>query len=112
MHQAVRSRSTFLTCLLSMFLLLMQSETLRHALELVGAQLQRSDHAVVERPVGDTCLECGLLAGGANAVTSPGSTFAAVKLQADAIAELRGRLAVPGLHHYLTRAPPSFFQHT
>lgn len=112
MHDYVRPHTAFLTCLLSVFLLLMQSEALRHALEHIGAQLQRSDHGVVERPVGETCFECGLLAGSANAITSAASTFAAVTLQADAIAQLLGRIAVPGLLHYLSRAPPSFLQHT
>ena len=100
-----------LTCLLAVFLLLMQTETLRHALEHVGAQLQRIDHGVLERSAADSCIECGLLAGGANAAVSVAPGFSAAKLEADAIAALCGRLAVPALRYYSSRAPPAFLQH-
>ena len=59
-----------LTCLLSVFLLLMQHETLRHALDHLGAQLERIDHSMLEQPTGDTCAECGLLAAGAGSIPS------------------------------------------
>jgi len=100
-----------LTCLLSVFLLLMQHETVRHALDHVGAQLQRLEHSALEQPTGDTCLECSLLAGGTNALASTLPALLPVKARTDAIARLRGRIAVASLPSYRSRAPPTLLRH-
>jgi hypothetical protein len=99
-----------LTCLLSLFLLLMQHETLRHALDHVGAQLERTEHSMLEQPTGDSCAECGLLAAGAgsipsalpHAVVDPASWVAIVH-RSESIA------AVPP-SYYRSRAPPFVLQ--
>jgi hypothetical protein len=101
----------FLTCLLSVLLLLMQHEALRHALDHIGAQLQRIEHSVLERPTGSTCTECELIAAGAGSIpaTSPASVAVApvwvpVTTPVEAFAAV-----APS--YYQSRAPPLPFQH-
>jgi len=101
-----------LTCLLSIFLLLMQHETLRHALDHVGAQLQRIEHSALERPTGDTCAECGLLAGGSNSVTAalPAPVAPAPAWLAISVSVETPPAVIPS--YYRSRAPPVSLQHT
>lgn len=100
-----------LTCLLSVFLLLMQHEGLRHALDHLGAQLQRIEHSALERPTGDTCAECGLLAGGAGSIpaTHPVSFAQAAPWVAVAAPFVTVAAAAPS--YYQSRAPPVVLQH-
>ena len=100
-----------LTCLLSLFLLLMQHESLRHALDHAGAQLQRIEHSVLERATGDTCVECELLASGA--ASSPAAALPPraadpvyVPISAPATPP-----AVAAFSFYRSRAPPPVLQH-
>lgn len=100
-----------LTCLLSAFLLLMQHENLRHALDHVGAQLERIEHSMLERPTGDNCAECGLLAGGASSIASaPPSTFALTPAWVAVMASHESRAATAP-SYYRSRAPPHSLQH-
>ena len=64
MHRAGPAHRIILTALLSVLLLFLQQESVRHALDHIGAQIERSKHSALERPTGDVCLECELLAGG------------------------------------------------
>jgi hypothetical protein len=100
-----------LTCLLSVFLLLMQHETLRHALDHVGAQLQRIDHSALERPTGDTCAECALLAAAAGSIPSalPPTLIDAVPWIA--IGARFATVAAVAPAYYRSRAPPVVLQH-
>src|SRR3954463_8439083 len=100
----------FLTCLLSVFLLLMQHETLRHALDHVGAQLERIDHSMLEQPTGDSCAECGLLAAGAGAIPS---ALPHAGVDADpwiAVVDRFATVAVAAPSYYRSRAPPFVLQ--
>ena len=99
-----------LTCLLSVFLLLMQHETLRHALDHVGAQLERIDQSVFEQPTGDTCAECGLLAAGAGSIPS---ALPHAAVDADpwiAIVTRFATVAAAVPSYYRSRAPPLILQ--
>lgn len=99
-----------LTALLSLFLLFLQQENVRHALDHLGAQIERSKHSALELPTGDVCLECELLAAGTSAPpASPPFGFAdppawlpVVVVPADAVA------APPSF--YQSRAPPHLLQ--
>jgi hypothetical protein len=100
----------FLTCLLSAFLLLMQHETLRHALDHVGAQLERIDQSVLEQPTGDTCAECALLAAGTGSIPS---ALPHAAVDADpwiAIANRFAPVAAAAPSYYRSRAPPLVLQ--
>ena len=109
----IRMQRRILTCVLSVFLLLMQHETLRHALDHAGAQLQRLEHSALERPTGDTCPECGLLASGANAIAAAlPPLLPDLTTHAAALAPLRGRITVAGFPLYRSRAPPPVLRHT
>jgi len=95
-----------LTGLLSFFLLFMQQESVRHALEHIGAEFQRSKHSAIERPTSDSCVECELLAAGAS--SAPGSapaSFGHGPASAVIIAPV-ARSAVAAPSYYLSRAPP------
>ena len=99
-----------LTCLLSVFLLLMQHEALRHTLDHVGAQLDRIDHSMLERPTGDTCAECGLLAGTSASIPSVPSHAAVAADRWVAIAEQCASLTTDAPSYYRSRAPPFVLQ--
>ena len=99
-----------LTGVLSFFLLFMQQESVRHALEHIGAELARHEHSALELPTGDTCAECGLLAAGAGAMPA-----AAITQAVDAGAWLApsapaSQVAAPAPSHYRSRAPPRILQ--
>jgi hypothetical protein len=99
-----------LTFVLSLLLLFMQQETARHALDHVGAQLQRIEHSALERPVGDHCAECDLLASGTASVPP---AIAAHGVEAPAwlaVAIPVARLAASTTSYYRSRAPPAFFR--
>jgi hypothetical protein len=95
-----------LTGLLSFFLLFMQQESVRHALEHIGAELQRSKHSVLERPTGDVCVECELLASGASSIPASSPTpFVDIPASVVIIAPVaRTSVTVPS--YYRSRAPP------
>jgi hypothetical protein len=96
-----------LTFVLSFFLLFMQQETARHALDHLGAQLQRIEHSALEQPTGDHCSECDLLASGTatpqTAPFSPGVDAPDWLVVAAPIA----RVATAAPIHYYSRAPPA-----
>jgi hypothetical protein len=95
-----------LTGLLSFFLLFMQQESVRHALEHIGAELQRSQHSALERPTGDVCVECELLAAGASSIPASSPTpFVDIPASVVIIAPVaRSTVTVPS--YYRSRAPP------
>ena len=95
-----------LTFVLSFLLLFMQQETARHALDHVGAQLQRIEHSALEQPTGDHCFECDLLASGTTAALP-----ASVAPNADspdwlAVAAPVARVSAAARFYYHSRAPP------
>jgi len=110
MHRPVPTHRVVLTALLSVFLLFLQQESVRHALDHLGAQIERSKHSALERPTGDVCLECELLAAGtAAAPASLPPTFADPPAWIDVVAPvLSAAIAAPSF--YLSRAPPRILQ--
>jgi hypothetical protein len=98
---------TVLTGILSFFLLFMQQESVRHAIDHIGAQLQRSEHSALERPAGDVCVECELLASGTASVPPTSAVaFVDAPVWLAAIAPIaRAVGAAPS--YYQSRAPPS-----
>ncbi len=95
-----------LTFVLSFFLLFMQQETARHALDHLGAQLQRIEHSALEQPTGDHCFECDLLASGT--ATPPTASAAPGADSPDwlAVAAPVARVATAAPAYYYGRAPP------
>ena len=92
---------------MSLFLLFMQQESVRHALEHLGARLSRIEHSVLERPTGDTCAECELLASGAASI--PASLPPAVRIAptwTDVPAPVE-RPFTAASQYYQSRAPPA-----
>ena len=99
-----------LTCLLSVFLLRMQHEALRHALDHAGAQLERINHSLLEQPTGDTCAECGLLAGTSVSIPVVLSHAAVAADPWVAIAEQCASVTTDAPSYYRSRAPPFVLQ--
>ncbi len=95
-----------LTGLLSFFLLFMQQESVRHALDHIGAELQRSRHSALERPTGETCVECELLAAGTSSLPTSASTTAVDTPAWVTVIALVARSTVGAPSHYRSRAPP------
>lgn len=95
-----------LTGLLSFFLLFMQQESVRHALEHIGAELQRSKHSALERPTGDVCVECELLAAGASSIPASSATQLVDIPASVVIIAPVSRASVTAPSYYESRAPP------
>ena len=95
-----------LTFVLSFFLLFMQQESVRHALDHLGAQLQRIEHSALERPTGDHCFECDLL-GSSTASAPPAAVHHRVEAAkwTDPVAPV-GHSPSGRPSHYRSRAPP------
>ena len=110
MHRRVPAHRVVLTAFLSFFLLFLQQESVRHALDHIGARLERAKHSALERPTGDVCVECEMLAAGTAAVPAPLPTqFADVVPWIDIVAPVtRATIAVPSF--YRSRAPPQILQ--
>lgn len=103
----MRMHRRVLTCLLSVFLLLMQQEGLRHAIDHVGSALRNLEHSALELPAGDHCTECDLLAGAAG-TASPAPLV--LSLPAPSwlnIAAPSTTVAVVTPSYYQSRAPPA-----
>jgi hypothetical protein len=106
MHCRVPRHRIVLTALLSFFLLFLQQESVRHAVDHLGAELERAKHSALERPTGSVCLECELLAAGTSApAASPLAAVAHVSPWVDVV--------IPAAHatfgapaSYRSRAPP------
>jgi hypothetical protein len=99
-----------LTALLSLFLLFLQQENVRHALDHIGAQIERSKHSAIERPTGDVCFECELLAAGTSAPPSSAQTIFADSVPWTDIVVPAARATFGAASSYLSRAPPRIFQ--
>lgn len=110
MHRGVPRHRVVLTALLSLFLLFLQQENVRHALDHLGAQIARAKHSAIEVPTGDFCLECELLAAGTSAAPpSPLPVFADVAAWIDVtIPPAHATIGAPSF--YRSRAPPSTLQ--
>ena len=101
MLRGVPRHRVILMALLSLFLLFMQQESIRHQLDHLGAQIERAKHSALERPTGDACLECELLAGGTSLLpASLPVTFATSPQWIAAV--------IPAAH--VTTRAPSFYQ--
>jgi len=111
MPRGVPRHRVVLTALLSLFLLFLQQESVRHALDHIGARIERSKHSALELPNGDVCLECELLAAGTSATPpAPLPVFGHVAAWVD--------IVIPPAHattrapsFYQSRAPPHLLQH-
>jgi hypothetical protein len=110
-HRRVPRHRVVLTALLSLFLLFLQQENVRHALDHLGAQILRSKHSAIERPTGDVCLECELLAAGTSASppSPPPAAFADVAGWIE-IVDVAARAAFGAPSSYQSRAPPQHLQ--
>ena len=111
MPRGVPRHRVVLTALLSLFLLFLQQESVRHALNHLGAQIERSKHSAIELPTGDVCLECELLAAGTSAAPPPSPT---ALIDATAWVEVvapTARATVAAPVFYSTRGPPPILQH-
>ena len=110
MPRGVSRYRIVLTALLSLFLLFLQQESIRHELSHFGARIERSKHSALELPTGDVCLECELLAAGTSA-PPPSPPPAVVDLEAWVdlvVPTLRATFGAPSF--YLSRAPPRILQ--
>ena len=110
MPRGVPRHRIVLTALLSVFLLFLQQESVRHVLDHIGARIERSKHSALERPTGDVCVECEMLAAGTAAVpTSLPPRLADASTWIDIVAPVtRTAIAVPSF--YQSRAPPQIPQ--
>ncbi len=106
MHRRVPAHRVVLTAFLSFFLLFLQTGSVRHALDHIGAQLERAKHSALERPTGDVCVECEMLAAGtAAAPASLPLHFADALPWIDIVAPVtRAAIAAPSF--YQSRATP------
>ena len=103
-----RSLRSFAVVLLSLLLLGMQSEGLRHALAHRGAALTAPNEQSLQSPNDVPCVECSLLAGSANVIAgaAPLSTIVFVAAVPLAWFALSTPQAAPSF--YRSRAPPAF----
>jgi hypothetical protein len=106
MRNGARKHPVVMTVLMSFLLLFLQQESVRHALDHIGAQLERAKHSALERPVGDVCAECEMLAAG-TAATPPSlpQVVAGTADWIDVVAPVM-RASIPFLAFYSSRAPP------
>lgn len=103
----IRSHRALLAALLSLLLLGMQQEGLRHALTHWTSALSAGQKQSLQAPVDTPCVECALLAAGANGVAiSPHLLpFASITLVRVTWALRSSPLSPPS--YYQSRAPPS-----
>jgi hypothetical protein len=110
MPRGVSRHRVVLTALLSLLLLFLQQENVRHALNHVGAQIGRSKHSALELPTGDVCLECELLAAGTSAApASPPPAFDDVATWIDIVVPAPN-VTFGASSSYQSRAPPPHLQ--
>lgn len=111
MRSGTPKHRVILTLLMSFFLLFLQQESVRHALDHIGAQLERVKHSALERPVGDVCVECEMLAAG-TAATPPSlpQVIACASEWIDIVAPV-ARASIPSPAFYSSRAPPLILQY-
>jgi hypothetical protein len=105
-HRAVPHHRVVFTALLSLLLLFLQQENVRHALDHVGARIERSKHSAIELPAGDVCLECELLAAGTSAVPSSLPLASADVSAWIEVAVAAARATFGPQSSYQSRAPP------
>ena len=95
------------TAWLSLLLVGMQQQLVVHEVDHLRAKVQRGHHGSLGNPAGAECLECALLAGGANAApvadAPPSRNIDAVALVASTIT-LGEAQAKPAF--YQSRGPP------
>ena len=110
MLRGVPRHRVILTALLSLFLLFMQQESIRHQLDHLGAQIERAKHSALERPTGDACLECELLAGGTSLLPASLPVTFAASPQWIAIVIPAAHVTIRAPSFYQSRAPPRSLQ--
>jgi len=99
-----RRRRAALIAILSLLLLGMQSEGLRHALSHWGGGAPKQ---AVLSAAGDTpCVKCALLAAGSAALTSDAPVIAAVAATGRATVPLHASPELVPPRFYFSRAPP------
>jgi hypothetical protein len=111
MHRAVPAHRLILTALLSVLLLFLQQESARHALDHIGAQIERSKHSALERPTCDVCLECELLAGGTSGMPASWAPPLADASGWIEIVAPVARVSVAAPSFYRSRAPPPILRY-
>jgi hypothetical protein len=110
MPHGVPRHRVVLTALLSLFLLFLQQESVRHQLDHLGAQLERAKHSALERPTGDVCLECELLAGGTSLLPASLPVTFAESPQWIAVVIPAAHVTIGAPQFYQSRAPPRSLQ--
>jgi len=100
------SARAVLALVLSLLLIGMQREGYVHALGHDGARLTGPHKQVLQLLQGDTCPECGLLAGGATGLVGDAPHHAVLlEPQVELIAGFASALTAPPVY-YVSRAPP------
>jgi len=110
MLRGVPRHRVILMALLSLFLLFMQQESIRHQLDHLGAQIERAKHSALERPTGDACLECELLAGGTSLLPASLPVTFATSPQWIAVVIPAAHVTIRAPSFYQSRAPPRSLQ--
>jgi hypothetical protein len=100
-----RRRRATLVALLSLLLLSMQVEGLRHALSHWGSGMPKQ--AVLSAGSDTPCAQCALLAAGSAAVTTDLAVIAAVAIADGAAAPVHASPALAPPSFYFSRAPPA-----
>jgi hypothetical protein len=106
MLRGVPRHRIILTALLSLLLLFLQQESVRHQLDHLGAQIERAKHSALERPTGDVCLECELLAGGTSLLFASLPVTLAQSPRWIAVVIPAAHVTSGAPHFYRSRAPP------
>jgi hypothetical protein len=104
-----RSHRALLISLLSLLLLGMQHEALRHALAHWGPTFAGDQKQSLRVTVSVACDECTLLAAGANGVTDASQSLAIVVSAPAAVAHASPVRALPAPVYYEAQAPPLLF---
>jgi len=102
-----RPHRAFLAVLLSLLLVAMQSEGLRHALAHQAAALTTPDGQSLVVPTDAPCLECRLLVGGANAITGGPPSLLLLSSLPVLVVLLPRFTPQSAPSYYRSRAPPS-----
>ena len=103
-----RRYRAFAVVLLSLLLLGMQSEGLRHALAHRAAALTAPDTPYLQSQNDLPCAECALLASGANALAGALPTLPAVSILRVLVFVPRQSTPQAKPAYYRSRAPPAF----
>jgi len=94
---------------LSLLLSGMQQQRLVHEVSHLRAQVERGSDVVLQSDAGGECLECALLASGANAAPNADATIAlTVAASSRAVPAFIAPALPQRTAYYRSRAPPAF----